>query len=60
MFNLNGWSIEGTKFHKSNVAVFNEDLYWFIKVDGEITEDDFFSAEDALKEAEIVINCLEK
>lgn len=37
----------------SNVIVYNMDFYWFIMVDGKTLEDlDFYTAEDALKEAE--------
>lgn len=53
MFDLNGWYIDKSKFSCQNVIVYNMDFYWFIMVDGKTLEDlDFYTAEDALKEAE--------
>lgn len=53
MFGLNGWYIDKSKFSCQNVIVYNMDFYWFIMVDGKTLEDlDFYTAEDALKEAE--------
>ena len=57
MFNLNGWYIDKSKFRCRNVVVYNMDFQWFIMVDGKTLEDlDFYSAEDALKEAEQYVN----
>lgn len=53
MFDLNGWYINKSKFSCQNVVVYNMDFYWFIMVDGKTLEDlDFYTAEDALKQAE--------
>lgn len=57
MFDLNGWYIDKSKFSCQNVIVYNMDFYWFIMVDGKTLEDlDFYTAEDALKEAEQFVN----
>ena len=57
MFDLNGWHIDKSKFCCQNVIVYNMDFYWFIMVDGEtLPDEDFYCAEDALKEAEQYIN----
>lgn len=57
MFDLNGWHLDKSKFCCQNVIVYNMDFYWFIMVDGKTLEDlDFYTAEDALKEAEQYVN----
>lgn len=56
MFDLEGWWIDEVKFICQNVVVYNEDVYWFIKVDGVTLDMDFYCAEDALNEAEQYID----
>lgn len=52
MFDLNGWWLDKSKFVCQNVIVYNEDMYWFIQVDGKTLDMDFYRPEDALNEAE--------
>lgn len=57
MLDLNGWHLSKSKFYCQNVIVWNEDMYWFVEVDGKTLPDfDAYNAEDALKEAEQHIN----
>lgn len=58
MFDLNGWYVSNTKFICQNVVVFNEDMYWFIedRQGNSLSRQDFYTAEDALKEAEQFVN----
>lgn len=56
MFDLNGWRLDKSKFVCQNVIVYNLDFYWFIQVDGETLDVDFYCAEDALSEAEQYVN----